>query len=198
MLPLASFGSHAAIYRPSESAAADMKQNDLFIDDEQQELFDEASYAPPVLSAGSGAGARAASRDPCRSESGSTLPWDSRRLGLYRTIFPQMTLSLPEEEGAQLRLRSKRNWPVSRRLRLNPHLPFAERKGAFSPSFEAALCAARQDEGEEVGSGGWPPLPAPPPRKAVLAGEWLVRRRLRGGSAEGTEQARQLGGRLIG
>jgi hypothetical protein len=29
------------------------------------------------------------------------LPWG--RASLYRTIFPQMTLWLPEEEGAQLR-----------------------------------------------------------------------------------------------
>ena len=32
------------------------------------------------------------------------LPWESTRVSLYRTIFPQMTLWLPEEEGAQLRL----------------------------------------------------------------------------------------------
>jgi len=32
-----------------------------------------------------------------------TLPWDERRTALYRTIFPQMTGCLPEEEGAQLR-----------------------------------------------------------------------------------------------
>jgi hypothetical protein len=30
-------------------------------------------------------------------------PWDWGRLSLYRTIFPQMTQFLPEEEGAQLR-----------------------------------------------------------------------------------------------
>ena len=32
-----------------------------------------------------------------------TLPWEPTRVSLYRTIFPQMTLFLPEEEGAQLR-----------------------------------------------------------------------------------------------
>jgi hypothetical protein len=32
-----------------------------------------------------------------------TLPWEPTRVSLYRTIVPQMTLSLPEEEGAQLR-----------------------------------------------------------------------------------------------
>lgn len=32
-----------------------------------------------------------------------TMPWDDSRVALYRTIFPQMTNCLPEEEGAQLR-----------------------------------------------------------------------------------------------
>jgi len=31
------------------------------------------------------------------------LPWDSARASLYRTIFPQLTLWLPEEEAARLR-----------------------------------------------------------------------------------------------
>ena len=31
------------------------------------------------------------------------MPWEPTRLSLYRTIFPQMTLALPEEEAAQLR-----------------------------------------------------------------------------------------------
>ena len=37
------------------------------------------------------------------ARSAETLPWDSARISLYRTIFPQMTLWLPDEEGAQLR-----------------------------------------------------------------------------------------------
>ncbi len=32
-----------------------------------------------------------------------TMPWDSSKLSLYQTIFPQMTNWLPEDEGAQLR-----------------------------------------------------------------------------------------------
>jgi hypothetical protein len=32
-----------------------------------------------------------------------TFPWDPVQVSLYRTIFPQMTLFLPEEEAAQLR-----------------------------------------------------------------------------------------------
>jgi hypothetical protein len=31
------------------------------------------------------------------------FPWGPGRVSLYRTIFPQMTIWLPEEEGAQLR-----------------------------------------------------------------------------------------------
>jgi hypothetical protein len=31
------------------------------------------------------------------------LPWEPTRASLYRRIFPQMTLWLPEDEGAQLR-----------------------------------------------------------------------------------------------
>ena len=32
-----------------------------------------------------------------------TPPWEPTTVSLYRTIFPQMTNWLPEEEGAQLR-----------------------------------------------------------------------------------------------
>jgi hypothetical protein len=32
-----------------------------------------------------------------------TFPWAPARVSLYRTIFPQMTNWLPEDEGAQLR-----------------------------------------------------------------------------------------------
>ena len=31
------------------------------------------------------------------------MPWDAKRAALYRTVFPQMTGCLPEDEGAQLR-----------------------------------------------------------------------------------------------
>jgi hypothetical protein len=32
-----------------------------------------------------------------------TFPWEPTRVSLYRTIFPQMTLWLPEDERTQLR-----------------------------------------------------------------------------------------------
>jgi hypothetical protein len=37
------------------------------------------------------------------AKAANTLPWEQPRLSLYRTIFPQLTLWLPEEEAAQLR-----------------------------------------------------------------------------------------------
>jgi hypothetical protein len=33
-----------------------------------------------------------------------TAPWEPTRISLYRTIFPQMSLFLPDEEATQLRL----------------------------------------------------------------------------------------------
>jgi len=33
----------------------------------------------------------------------TSMPWADDRAALYRTIFPQMTNCLPDEEGAQLR-----------------------------------------------------------------------------------------------
>jgi hypothetical protein len=76
-------------------------QGDLFRAEEQPDLFGDSrplSYRPDpdkvrarlykIL-----AEARAAQR----------LPWEPTRASLYRTIFPQMTLWLPEDEGAQLR-----------------------------------------------------------------------------------------------
>jgi hypothetical protein len=33
-----------------------------------------------------------------------TMPWEPSQLSLYRLIFPQMTLWLPEDEGARYRL----------------------------------------------------------------------------------------------
>ena len=80
---------------------ASSRQRDFFQDDEQTDLFGDQptpAYRPDpdkvrarlhkIL-----AEARAAQK----------LPWEPTRVSLYRTIFPQMTNWLPEEEGAQLR-----------------------------------------------------------------------------------------------
>jgi hypothetical protein len=77
-------------------------QPDLFRAEEQPDLFGDsphAAYRPDPDKVRSRlhkilAEARAAHR----------LPWEPTRASLYRTIFPQMTLWLPEDEGAQLRL----------------------------------------------------------------------------------------------
>jgi hypothetical protein len=78
------------------------RQRDLFQDDEQDGLFGEDSPTPEYR----------ADPDTVRQElytilaearAAQTIPWDARRVTLYRTIFPQMTNWLPEEEGAQLR-----------------------------------------------------------------------------------------------
>jgi hypothetical protein len=37
------------------------------------------------------------------AQSMTSIPWGADRMALYRTIFPQMTGCLPEDEGAQLR-----------------------------------------------------------------------------------------------
>ena len=78
------------------------RQRDLFEDDEQTDLFGE-DRPTPVYRADPDevraelykilAEARAAQK--CRGS--------RRTVSLYRTIFPQMTNWLPEEEGAQLR-----------------------------------------------------------------------------------------------
>ena len=76
------------------------RQPDLFAPDPQSELFDgdaeTPTFRPDIESVRSElltilAEARAA----------EALPRE--RASLYRTIFPQMTLWLPEEEAAQLR-----------------------------------------------------------------------------------------------
>ena len=57
------------------------RQPDLFGNDEQHELLGEDVPTPEY-----------------RAD-----PWDRKRIVLYRTIFPQMTNWLPDDEGAQLR-----------------------------------------------------------------------------------------------
>jgi hypothetical protein len=83
-------------------AMAPPRQPDLFAPNAQDELFDgeveTPTYRPDLDSVRSRlhkilAEARAA----------EMVPWEPTRVSLYRTIFPQMTLWLPEEEAAQLR-----------------------------------------------------------------------------------------------
>jgi hypothetical protein len=43
------------------------------------------------------------SRHAHEARAAERLPWEPKTVVLYRTIFPQMTNWLPDEEGAQLR-----------------------------------------------------------------------------------------------
>ncbi len=74
---------------------------DLFEGEQQTDLFGDA--APPAYKADPEKVRARLNRILAEARSADVLPWDSARLSLYRTIFPQMTLWLPEEEAAQLR-----------------------------------------------------------------------------------------------
>jgi hypothetical protein len=79
------------------------RQRDLFQEDDRTDLFGEDSPTPEYR----------ADPDEVRAEllkilaevrAADKLPWEPRQTLVYSTTFPQMTLWLPEEEGAQLRL----------------------------------------------------------------------------------------------
>jgi hypothetical protein len=81
---------------------AHISQPDLFQTDEPSDPFSEDSPTPEYR----------ADPDSVRAElhkilaearAAQKLPWEPRTVLLYRTIFPQMTNWLPDEEGAQLR-----------------------------------------------------------------------------------------------
>ena len=75
---------------------------DLFQPDAQSDLIGEETPTPEYR----------ADPDAVRAElykilaearAAQKLPWEPKTVVLYRTIFPQMTNWLPDEEGAQLR-----------------------------------------------------------------------------------------------
>jgi DNA-binding PadR family transcriptional regulator len=78
------------------------RQPDLFLAEPSPELFEDRPerkyYADP---------------DKVRAElhkllaemrAAQSMPWDARTLTRHRTVFPQMTNWLPDDEAAQLRL----------------------------------------------------------------------------------------------
>lgn len=75
---------------------------DLFATESQPSLFGTES-APAYTPDLSKVRARL-NKILAEARAAKSIPWDSGHLSLYRTIFPQMTLFLPEDEGAQLRL----------------------------------------------------------------------------------------------
>jgi hypothetical protein len=78
-----------------------MSQNDLF-GNPQASLFPEDTA--PVNCRPDPEKVRAKIlRIITEARSAETLPWDAQRLRFYRTVVPQMSLWLPEDEAAQLR-----------------------------------------------------------------------------------------------
>jgi hypothetical protein len=76
-------------------------QPDLFVTESQSDLFGaEAATAyrpnPDKVRA-------RLHKILAEARAAQTSPWEPARVSLYRTIFPQMTLWLPEDEAAQLR-----------------------------------------------------------------------------------------------
>jgi hypothetical protein len=76
-------------------------QTDLFRAEEQPDLFGD-SRPPPYRPDPDKVRARLY-KILAEARAARLLPWEPTRASLYRTIFPRMTLFLPEEEGAQLR-----------------------------------------------------------------------------------------------
>lgn len=115
------------------------RQGDLFTPESQSDLFDEDAPTPVFR----------ADPDEVRAElykilaearAAKTLPWEPRQLSLYRTIFPQMTNWLPEDEAAQLRFDFRNgDGPVERGLRLAGLALSGDRSGGRAASLIRAI-----------------------------------------------------------
>jgi len=77
------------------------RQSDLFGND-QPDPSDE-DHETPVYRADPDEVRADLLRILAEARGAKSMPWDASKLSLYRTIFPQMTNWLPEDEGAQLR-----------------------------------------------------------------------------------------------
>lgn len=76
------------------------QQLDLFGEEPEPDLFGPG-YEPPVWRADPDGVRAKLHKILAEARAAERLPWDADRAGYYRTIFPQMTLSLPQEEPAQ-------------------------------------------------------------------------------------------------
>ncbi|HZQ12594.1 MAG TPA: hypothetical protein VFB31_07285 [Pseudolabrys sp.] len=79
----------------------DNGRHDLFTGNEQSDLFG-ADTVPAYRPDPDKVRARL-HKILAEARAADKIPWGPGRLSLYRTIFPQMTNWLPEDEGAQLR-----------------------------------------------------------------------------------------------
>jgi hypothetical protein len=74
---------------------------DLFDEEAQPDLF--GAEPAPVYRPDPDKVRRRLEKILAEARAARKLPWEPTTVSLYRTIFPQMTNWLPEEEGAQLR-----------------------------------------------------------------------------------------------
>jgi hypothetical protein len=77
------------------------RQGDLFGTD-APDLFDDDAPTP-VFRADPDEVRAELHRILAEARAANVLPWEPRKVSLYRTIFPQMTNWLPDAEAAQLR-----------------------------------------------------------------------------------------------
>jgi hypothetical protein len=76
-------------------------QPDLFVTESQSDLF--GAEAVPAYRPDPNKVRARLHKILAEARAAQTSPWEPARVSLYRTIFPQMTLWLPEDEAAQLR-----------------------------------------------------------------------------------------------
>jgi hypothetical protein len=76
-------------------------QGDLLRTEEQPDLFGDS--VPPAYRPDADKVRARLYKILAEARAAQRLPWEATRVSLYRTIFPQMTLWLPDDEGAQLR-----------------------------------------------------------------------------------------------
>jgi hypothetical protein len=76
-------------------------QSDLFEEDPQPDLF--GGETAPVYRPNLDKVRLRLQKILAEARAAQAMPWEPTQLSLYRTIFPQMTNFLPDEEGAQLR-----------------------------------------------------------------------------------------------
>ena len=81
---------------------ARVKTADFFEPTEQGELF--SAPAAPVYRPNLDKVRARLEKLLAEARAAETMPWESSQLSLYRLIYPQMTLWLPDEEAAQYRL----------------------------------------------------------------------------------------------
>jgi hypothetical protein len=78
------------------------RQGDLFTPESQSDLFG-AEPVPAYRPDPEKVRARL-HKILAEARAARTFPWEPTRVSLYRTIFPQMTNWLPDDEAAQLRV----------------------------------------------------------------------------------------------